>query len=213
VHEAVAKDERTQRQELRRSLRDQRAALPDDVVRTASAAVCAALGALPAWARARRVALYAATRGEIDPGALRPLLHRAGVTVAYPRVVSTDPPALEFVSVEADTALVPGRFGILEPPHAPDVDASVLDPAELDLVLVPGIAFGRDGHRLGFGFGYYDRALSAAARALRVGLCHAFQLVDHLPPRTGDEPVDLILTPRERLPTGARPLASEEVPS
>jgi 5-formyltetrahydrofolate cyclo-ligase len=208
VHEAVGEDDRTQREELRRSLREARAAVPPDRVRAASAAVCAAVAALPSFARAGRVALYAAVRGEIDPAALRPILHARGAGVAYPRVVATDPPLLGFFDVDVAATLVAGRFGILEPAATSPVRAG-----ELELILVPGIAFGRDGHRLGFGHGYYDAALAAAPRAVRVGLCHELQLVDHLPPRPGDEPVDFIVTPRERLTTRARPLPSEEVPS
>lgn len=208
MHEAVAEDDRMQRETLRRSLRDKRASLPDGLVRAMSADVCAAVAALPAFARAGTVALYASVRGEIDPTQLRQLLHERGATVAFPRVVSTVPPVLAFSTVAPGEPLATGRFGIPEPRAA----AAVADDA-LDLIFVPGIAFARDGHRLGFGHGYYDRALAAAPRALRIGLCHEFQLVDRLPPRIGDEPVDLVFTPRERVTTGARALAPEEVPS
>ncbi len=208
MHEAVAEDDRTQREVLRRSLRDKRAALADGLVRAMSADVCAAVAALPAFARARSIALYAPVRGEIDPTQLRELLHERGAEVAYPRVVSTVPPLLAFCAVAPGEPLVTGRFGIPEPRAAGTVANDALD-----VIFVPGIAFARDGHRLGFGHGYYDRALAAAPRALRIGLCHEFQLVDRLPPRIGDEPVDLVLTPRERVVTGARPLAPEEVPS
>ena len=207
MHEAV-EDDRTQRQRLRQSLRERRAALSQALVRTASAEVAAEVAALAVFGRARRVALYAATRGEIDPESLRTLCDARGIEVSFPRVVSTDPPRLAFCRVGAGETLGVGRFGILEP-RADDA----VDPALLDLIVVPGVAFARDGHRLGFGHGYYDRALAGAPGAVRVGLCHDFQLVDRLPPRAGDEPVDLVLTPRERLLTGARPLAFEEVPS
>jgi 5-formyltetrahydrofolate cyclo-ligase len=205
VHEVVGEDERTQRDELRRQLRRQRAALADDAVRAASAGVCAELAAWPPFVRAHRVALYASTRGEIDPSSLARLLYARGATVAYPRVASVDPPQLSFLRVDDPAALAAGQFGIPEPPG----DAAAV--ADLDLVFVPGVAFARDGHRLGFGRGYYDRALAAHPRALRIGLCYEFQLLDRLPPRDGDEPVDVILTPRERLLTRARPLAPEEV--
>ena len=208
VHEAVAEDDRTQREVLRRSLRDKRASLAEGLVRAMSADVCAAVAALPAFARARSIALYAPVRGEIDPTQLRDLLHERGAEVSYPRVVSTVPPLLAFCSVAPGEPLATGRFGIPEPRAAGAVAADALD-----LIFVPGIAFARDGHRLGFGHGYYDRALAAVPRALRIGLCHDFQLVDRLPPRIGDEPVDLVLTPRERVSTGARALAPEEVPS
>ena len=206
MHEAVANDDRTQREMLRRTLREKRAVLADGIVRAMSADVCAAVAALPAFARARRVALYAPVHGEIDPSQLRELLHERGAEVAYPRVVSTVPALLAFCSVAPGESLASGRFGIPEPRAAAEI-------GELDLIFVPGVAFARDGQRLGFGHGYYDRALAAAPRALRIGLCHEFQLVDRLPPRPGDEAVDLVLTPRERVTTGARPLAPEEVPS
>jgi 5-formyltetrahydrofolate cyclo-ligase len=209
VHEAVGEDQRTQRETLRRSLRERRAALPAALVRAASAAVCADVAALPAFARAGSVALYAATRGEIDPLSLRAALHARGAVVAYPRVVTTAPPRLAFCRVADGDALATGRFGLSEPP----ADAAPVDDGELEVVVVPGIAFARDGHRLGFGRGYYDQALAARPRALRVGLCHEFQLLDRLPPRVGDEPVDVVITPRERLFTGARSHAPEEVPS
>lgn len=205
MHEAVVEDERTQRDELRRTLRQRRAALADDQVRAASAVVCAELAAWAPLLRARSVALYAATRGELDPAALVRLLLARGATVAYPRVESVAPARLAFLRVDDPATLATGQFGILEPPG----DAAAA--GELDLILVPGVAFARDGHRLGFGRGYYDEALAAHPRALRVGLCHEFQLLDRLPPRAGDVPVDVILTPRERLATGARPLAPEEV--
>lgn len=208
VLKAVAEDDRTQREVLRRSLRDKRAALAEGLVRAMSADVCAAVAALPAFARARSVALYAPVRGEIDPTQLRDLLHERGAEVAYPRVVSTVPPLLAFCAVAPGETLATGRFGIPEPRAAGAVAGGAID-----LIFVPGIAFARDGHRLGFGHGYYDRALAATPRALRIGLCHEFQLVDHLPPRVGDEPVDVVLTPRERVTTGARALAPEEVPS
>jgi 5-formyltetrahydrofolate cyclo-ligase len=207
VHEAVGEDQRAQRQSLRIRLRDQRAALSEDLVRVASAAVCAAVGAEPAFARAARVALYAATRGEIDPTALRAPLAARGALSCFPRPLADEPPRLGFFAVAAAAPLLPGRFAILEPP----ADAAAIDSATLDLILVPGVAFARDGHRLGFGRGYYDHALAGAPHALRIGLAHDFQVVDRLPPRGGDEPVDLILTPRERIVTRARAFAPEEV--
>src|SRR4051794_38879323 len=85
VHEAVAKDDRTQREELRRSMRERRAALSTPSVRAASDTVCATALALPELSSARHVAIYAGTRGEIDPTAMRDELHDRGVAVAYPR--------------------------------------------------------------------------------------------------------------------------------
>lgn len=203
----MGEDQHAQRETLRRRLRDERQALSDDEIRVASAAVCAHVAALSSFARARAVALYAATRGEIDTADLRAPLHARGLSAYYPCVAASDAPRLHFRALDAATALVAARFGILEPPpHAAEIPA-----AELDVVLVPGVAFGRDGGRLGYGRGYYDSALRDAPRALRIGLAHEFQVVDHIPPRNGDEPVDLIVTPRARIVTRARMHAPEEV--
>ena len=206
VHEAVAEDDRTQREMLRRSLRDKRASLAEGLVRAMSADVCAAIAALPAFVRARR---SRSTR----PCAARSIRRSCAIscTSAAPRSstrASSRPfrRCSHFAASPRGEPLATGRFGILEPRAA---GAVAVD--DLDVILVPGVAFARDGHRLGFGHGYYDRALAGAPRALRIGLCHEFQLVDRLPPRIGDEPVDFVRHPARAHPTGARPLAPEEV--
>jgi len=87
--------------------------------------------------------------------------------------------------------LAPGRFGVWEPIPQAMRPVSV---EELDLVLVPGIAFDRDGHRLGHGFGYFDRLLARVPDIPTVGLCFDFQLVDRLPRHPHDRPVQTVLS-------------------
>jgi 5-formyltetrahydrofolate cyclo-ligase len=213
----AADEVRAKKDELRSRLRAERAALSADAVAAASAAVCARLGRVAAIARARVVALYAATRGEIDAAPLAAELRARGATVVYPRV---DGDRLRFHAVGGGGAgagagggvgaLEPGTFGIL----APRADAPEVALDAIEVVLVPGLAFDRGGHRVGYGRGYYDAALAAAARALRIGLCHAFQLVDTVPRAGADEPVDAIVTPDGTHATSARPaFAPEEVQS
>ena len=179
---------RQQRERLRQKLRAERSALGPAELRAAAEACCT--HARPLLRGARVVALYAASRGEIDPSSLM----GGGLRVVWPRV--EDEQSLTF----REGPLQPGRFDIL----APAADAPAVDAAALDLVFVPGLAFDRAGNRLGYGRGYYDRALAASPRALRVGLCHSFQLVDSLPAHAADEPVDFIVTPDGAHPTGAR---------
>jgi 5-formyltetrahydrofolate cyclo-ligase len=200
VHEAG--DENQTRAALRARLRQAREALPEAELRRASTAACGHVAALGAIARARRVALYAATRGELDPA---PLAGALAGRVCYPRVVASNPPTLAFHAVDGPAALAPDRFGIPAPP--PTTPTVALD--ALDVVIVPGIAFAPDGQRLGYGRGYYDAALAACPAALRIGLCHTFQIVDRIPARAGDEPVDLLVTPDGARRTGARPTHEE----
>lgn len=84
----------------------------------------------------------------------------------------------------------PGPYGIPEP--RPQYQRKV-DPKEVDLWVVPGVAFDGTGNRLGFGGGYYDRLLSGA-RGKKVGVAFEFQVVDRLPIEKTDHPVDLIIT-------------------
>jgi 5-formyltetrahydrofolate cyclo-ligase len=193
VHEAVD-DERERRDALRRRLRAERARLTPAEARAASAAVCAHLAQLPGLASARSLALYAAVQNEIDPAGV-PL--GPGVLVAYPRV---DGLALRFHVVAGRDELRVAQHGIAEPPETAPLAES------LDLIVVPGVAFDAAGNRLGFGRGYYDRALAARPAALRVGLAHSFQLLESLPRREGDEPVDWIVTPDGARATLARGL-------
>jgi 5-formyltetrahydrofolate cyclo-ligase len=64
-----------------------------------------------------------------------------------------------------------------------------------DLIFVPGLAFSKDGHRLGRGAGFFDRLLaSRAARAFKIGICFSFQLVDAVPTERHDIEMDMIVT-------------------
>lgn len=85
------------------------------------------------------------------------------------------------------------KFGILEP--SPDHIRPANPPADA-LVLVPGIAFTRDGYRIGYGAGYYDRYL-AGAHGLAVALAYDLQLIDSIPRQSYDQPVDVLITETE----------------
>ncbi len=88
--------------------------------------------------------------------------------------------------------LARGAFGVWEPVRPALRPVAVRD---LDLVLVPGLAFDRRGHRLGHGHGYFDRFLARVPKATStVGLAYRFQLLDRLPAATHDRAVQTILT-------------------
>ena len=90
--------------------------------------------------------------------------------------------------------LVPGAFGILEP----GPDARLCSPGEIDLLLVPGVAFTCGGLRCGRGRGYYDRYLAQTAfRGFRLGVCFAHQLIDALPAEAHDVTMDCVVSDAE----------------
>lgn len=93
-------------------------------------------------------------------------------------------------AIDSLAALQPSRWGLREPlPQNP------VHPSEIDLVLVPGVAFGRDGARCGRGGGFYDRFLAALAPTVcKIGIGFDFQLVEDVPMEPHDHPMDLIVT-------------------
>ena len=171
----------------RRRFRALRAETPPGTLADASAQIVARLRALPEVATAATVHLFWPLPGEID---LRPLarsLRAAGRTVVLPAVAG--PRALAHRVFDGDGGLVDGPWGLREP--APD--ARACDPRDLDVVLVPGLAFGRDGSRLGYGGGFYDTFL-AETPALRVGVCLQSALVATVPALPHDARLDAVVT-------------------
>ncbi len=170
--------------DLRRLMRD-RLAQPPELRAEKSARICAAITALPQWPGARTVAMFAPLPREPD---IDPLwLHTAGKVLAYPRV-EFDTMALYAVSSLLD--LRPARWDIREP--AP---RHLIAPGDIDLILVPGVAFTRAGGRCGRGGGFYDRFLaSLPASTLAVGVCFDFQIVDEVPLEAHDHLVNLVIT-------------------
>lgn len=92
-----------------------------------------------------------------------------------------------------DRDLETGPYGIQQPKESPETGS--VDVSDIDLVIVPGVAFDRQNNRLGRGQGYYDRFLKKMpARTPLIGLAFDFQIVDHLPHRQGqDIPVSCVL--------------------
>lgn len=174
---------------IRAAMRARRRALGEAALREAEARAAAALLAHPVWRTARTVALHAAVRGELPTDALIAAARAAGKRVALPRQV---PGGMELRLAEEGVALAEGPAGIPEPgPGAPPAA-----PADLDLVVAPGLAFDARGNRLGQGGGDYDRLLARLrAGAATVGWCHDFQRVQSVPTEPHDRAVGWICSP------------------
>lgn len=177
-------DQIPEKEALRREMRARRAALRADWIRPAGARVQAHLLGHRRWAEAKTVALYWPLPGEVPVDAL---FRAAGSrTLLLPRCEGRK---LVFHRWRPGDTLVPGPFRIAEPPPS----APVVDVAEVDLFVVPGLAFDRSGGRLGQGMAYYDRALGRR-RGLAVGYAWAMQVVDRVPLEPHDVPLDGLVT-------------------
>lgn len=138
-----------------------------------------------------KVGLYVALRGEVDTERLCQGWVEAGGRVYYPR--ATADLSLAFhPRPEGDGGWVRGPHGVPEPPEAPGGGER-----ELDLLVVPGVAFDPEGRRLGRGAGCYDRFLASVPRPRSlVGLAWSWQLLDEIPADDWDVPVDAVVTER-----------------
>lgn len=155
-----------------------------------AAAACARLAETTLWRQARRVLLYAPLPDELDVWPVFALAQAAGKTVALPRFDAATQIYTAAIITNDARDLVLGPFGVREP--APTCPGLPLN--QLDLVLVPGVAFALDGSRLGRGKGFYDRLL-ASVRGTTCGVAHDEQIVAAVPVEPHDVRLNHILTP------------------
>lgn len=186
-------------QTLRRKISAQRRALPDGTRRLASSQAARQFWRLPATRRARVLACYAAVRGEISCDQITIRARARGATVCMPVLKAK---RLVFVKLTVRGRTRRNRFGIPEPLAGPG-RARLL--SDIDIIVMPLIAFDHDGRRLGAGGGYYDRTLQSVARRkwrrrpLLVGIAYDFQSVAQLPERAWDAPMDAVITETKRI--------------
>lgn len=180
---------REDKSRIRRALLAQRRGLPRDRVERAGRVVADVLAGCAPFREARTVALYAALPDELPTRPSFEALRRRGARTLFPRLSGGR--ALVFCDVERWEDLRPGRYGVLEPPEG----AELLSPRAAGLVLVPGVAFDRAGHRLGRGGGHYDATFPPAAPAPPLfGMAFALQLVAEVPHGADDRNMAAIVT-------------------
>lgn len=185
----------------RQQLRSRRRALDASARPHRSQALVDRISADPRWATAQTVAAFVPTADEPD---ITPLLHAAlhsGKRLWLPRVIDGPGGVSELVAVTDLTTLVAGPYGLRQPPPDAHAEPAAVPSMELDVVLVPGLAFDRTGTRLGHGPGHYDRLLApirALDRPWRIGVCLS-EFVDALddaplPEQDHDVPMHLLAT-------------------
>lgn len=186
----------TQRQQIRQTIRQARRQLTPEEQKIA--AEQAKLNALqhPKIAQAKNIALFLSFDGEINTQPLIDALWQQNKQVYLPVLHPFSAHHLLFLHYRPDTQLVKNRFNIAEPPL--DV-RDVLPPEQLDVMLIPLVAFDSQGQRLGMGGGFYDRTLENWQQSgfYPIGLAHDCQQVELLPIAPWDIPLPEIITPKK----------------
>jgi len=188
------------KKQLRQQIISRRNSLELAVREYKSALITRRVLGLPVWQQARIVMGYVSFGSEVLTPPLIRIALEQGKRVTVPLCLPEGRRLLAAEIRDFPGDLRPGTWGILEP--RPEILRPV-DPVLLDLVLVPGVGFDRNGNRLGYGGGYYDRFLgSLRPGAPAIALAFAEQIVADVYPEAHDRPVDMVITDRELIATG-----------
>ena len=171
--------------ELRRTIRQMKRAMTEEEIVKRSADLAEQFLASEAYKKASVIYGYLPYNQEVRTVPMLEQALKDGKKVAVPKVYGD---TMKFIYLDDLQAVELGYAGIPEPvadgPVAEDKDA---------LVLMPGLAFDKEGHRIGYGGGFYDKFLSAEPEQCTVALCYAFQMQEHLETEEFDIPVDVVI--------------------
>lgn len=187
--------------ELREGALRSRRLLPKAEVGSLSQHVRARILRLPEYASTETMASYVAKSDEVQTAGIIGAALAEGKRVLVPR---SDPYSsqLVFAEIHSMSELSPGHFGVLEPSPA----AKPVSLNESEIVLVPVVAWDNGGRRIGYGKGYFDRALQSNTKPLRIGLALESQRYDEIPNSPTDANLDIMVTEQRVIRFGRRRL-------
>lgn len=173
------------KKELRATIRQQKRAMTEEEIVTKSQQVCRLLTEHDLYKNAKTFYGYLPYNQEVRTTPLLEQALRDGKRVAVPKCYGDE---MKFIYMDDLSKVEPGYANIPEPiEDGPIAD----DPTAL--VLMPGLAFDPEGHRVGYGGGFYDKFLAQEPHHPTVALCYDFQMLPHLETEEYDIPVDLVL--------------------
>jgi 5-formyltetrahydrofolate cyclo-ligase len=170
---------------LRNAMKTQREALSLEYKRAYDTWICTALEILITERNCKVVHAYLPMGNEIDISPLIEKLLKNNTTVVVPKIVKNR--TLEHLVLTSLDNLEPGVYGTSHPKKG------VVFTGDIDLVLVPGLAFDTENYRLGYGGGYYDAFLAEFPTAFTVGLAYPFQQLKTVPKEAHDACLDQVL--------------------
>ncbi|MGF7184269.1 5-formyltetrahydrofolate cyclo-ligase [Desulfitispora alkaliphila] len=182
------------KKELRKEIIRKRNSVGDEEILSKSHKIHNHLFELDGYKQAKVVMIYVDFRNEVTT---KPVIQRAltdGKKVAIP-VSKKETTTIIPSELKSLSELTEGTWGILEPKSE---FMRPLEPEEIDVVIVPGVAFDQRGNRLGYGAGYYDRFFERVLDTHRIALAFELQIVDDTYPAEHDVPMDMVIT-EERL--------------
>lgn len=176
----------TSKKILREAIRQRKRQYSPQQLSDMSLTVVERMKANSQFSHARTLFIYSSLSDEVDTTTLLDSLALCGKTVVLPKVVDAENMELRLYTGREDLAA--GSYGIMEPTGK--LFTALHD---IDVAVVPGMAFDRNGHRLGRGKGYYDRMLAQMPQAYKIGICFDFQLMENIPHDAHDVSMDEVI--------------------
>ncbi len=173
------------KQELRRLIREKKRAMTEEQITSRSAELARQFYASELYRKAKTIYGYMPYNQEVRTIPMMEQAIRDGKKVAVPKVYGQE---MRFILMDDLSAVEKGYAGIPEP-VADDPVAN----DETALVLMPGLAFDREGHRIGYGGGFYDKFLASEPGHPTLALCYDFQMLPQVQTEEFDIPVDIVL--------------------
>ena len=133
------------------------------------------------------IGMYYSLKSEVDTHALIEYALDIGKIVCLPKIVKDN---MKFYKIDYGTRLKKSKFGVLEPPSKKE---NLVTTDDIDLLIVPGVCFGKDRNRIGFGKGYYDKYISNNY-INTIGLCFSEQIVDYINCDSHDVKINKVIT-------------------
>ena len=178
------------KKEIRTRLLKLRMEFPDEACAEQAKKVAEKLFLHPWYQGCGRLFCYVSFRKEVDTFAIMKRALQDEKALAVPKVRDT---TMDFYEIRDFSELQKGAYGILEPRGE-----QLLFPQKDDLMLVPGAAFDRNGYRIGYGGGYYDRYLRRHPDMKTIALAYDFQIISRVPAEEFDVPAGEVLFPQKQ---------------
>ncbi|MEG0356195.1 MAG: 5-formyltetrahydrofolate cyclo-ligase [Christensenellaceae bacterium] len=176
--------------EVREKLLNMRRGLTSKYMEDESTKVFERLMSIEAFKTAKNVMVYSNFDNEIKTAVITGWLMYQGIHTFLPTVNQKTMYAANIKSAVLELS----KFGVPQPAFK---NAETIHPSEIDVIIVPGVAFDKNKHRVGFGCGYYDTFLKEAVHAKKIALAYDFQIVEKIDAEEHDVQMDMIVTPDE----------------
>lgn len=174
-----------EKKEIRKQYKMLRNKMSEMEVKEKSDRICQNIILSNLFQQVERIMAYAPLGNEVD---IRPVMEegwRQQKRIAFPKVFGD---TMRYFEVSSFSQLEEGTFHVMEPVETNPVDWKNA------LVLVPGVAFDRQGNRMGYGKGYYDRFFEEKSGCVKAGVAYELQVVDQLPTKENDLPMEYLVT-------------------